>query len=279
MPNVPRIVVTGASGFLARAVIARLTAIGLPCIAVSRRRGPGLHKVADYTDTPAADIMIHLAEESDRAKATFLGEAYLEHAAIVVEKLLARAPALIYASSGVVYGDLGVTPFGIHAGVESTDVYSRSKIRNEALVLSAGGTAMRLSNLFGAGMSPANVVSDIAKQLAQTGSLVVRDDGPVRDFLSVNEAANAIGLLAQTPQPGIFNIGSGLGVSIGELALLALRAVKQQNREIVVAHPSGMRSVNILDISDTKRCLGWGATYAPLESLENYFRNGALLDI
>lgn len=279
MSNVQRIAVTGASGFLARAVIARLTAIGFPCIAVSRRRGPGLHQVADYTDTPAADILIHLAEESDKAKANLLGEAYLEHAATVVEKLSERARTFLYASSGVVYGDAGATPFATDACVEATDVYSRSKIRNEALVLSAGGTVLRLSNLFGAGMSPCNVVSDIAKQLGRTAPLVVRDDAPVRDFLSVNEAANAIVLLAQTPQPGIFNIGSGLGVSIGELALLALRAVKQQNREIVAAHPSGMRSVNILDISATQRCLGWGATYAPLESLENYFRNGALLDI
>jgi UDP-glucose 4-epimerase len=253
--------------------------MGLPCIAVSRRSGPGLHQVAEYTDTPSADILIHLAEESDRAKANLLGEAYIEHAAMVVEKLLARARTFVYASSGVVYGDLGVTPFGTDAGVESTDVYSRSKIRNEALVLSAGGTVLRLSNLFGMGMSPCNVVSDISKQLGRTDPLVVRDDGPVRDFLSVNEAANAIGLLVQTPQPGIFNIGSGVGVPIRGLAQLALSAVGQQNREIVVAHPSGRRSVNILDISDTKRCLGWGATYSPLDSLENYFRNGTTLDI
>ena len=279
MPNVPRIAVTGASGFLARAVIVRLTAIGLPCIAVSRRRESGLYQVADYTDTPAADILIHLAEESDRAKANLLGEAYLEHAAMVVEKLSERAATFIYASSGVVYGDVGVTPFGTDACVEATDVYSRSKIRNEAMALSVGGTVLRLSNLFGVGMSPCNVVSDIAKQLGGTDPLVVRDDSPVRDFLSVNEAANAIGLLAQTPQPGIFNIGSGLGVSIRELALLALCAVKQQNREIVAANPAVRRSVNILDISDTKRCLGWGATYAPLDSLENYFRNGTTLEI
>jgi len=276
---VQRIVVTGASGFLARAVIARLTAIGLPCIAVSRRGGPGLHQVADYSDAPAGDVLIHLAEESDRAKANLHGEAYLEHAAMVVEKLSARAPTFIYASSGVVYGDAGALPFGTDACVEATDVYSRSKIRNEALALAAGGTVLRLSNLFGMGMSPRNVVSDIAKQLVQTDPLVVRDDGPVRDFLSVNEAANAIALLAQTPQPGIFNIGSGFGVSIRELALLALRAVKQQNREILVANPAGRRSVNILDISDTKRCLGWGVTYAPLDSLENYFRDGTILDI
>jgi UDP-glucose 4-epimerase len=274
MSNVSRIVVTGSSGFLARGVIARLTAIGLPCIAVSRRSGAGLHHMASYTETPAADILIHLAEEPDRSKVNLLGEAYLEHAAMVVEKLSERAAIFIYASSGVVYGDVVVTHFGTDECVEAMDVYSGSKIRNEALALSVGGTVLRLSNLFGVGMSLCNVVSDISRQLGRMDPLVVRDDGPVRDFLSVNEAANVIGLLAQTPQPGIFNIGSSLGVSIRELALLALRAVKQQNREIVVAQPSGRRSVNVLDISDTKRCLGWGATYYPLDSLENYFSNG-----
>jgi UDP-glucose 4-epimerase len=279
MSSIASIVVTGASGFLGRAVTAHLTSLGLPFIAVSRRSGPGLHQVADYTDTPAADILIHLAEESDRSKVNLLGEAYLEHAAMVVEKLSERAATFIYASSGVVYGDVGVTPFGTDACVEATDVYSRSKIRNEAMALSVGGIVLRLSNLFGVGMSPCNVVSDIAKQLGGTAPLVVRDDSPVRDFLSINEAANAIVLLAQTPQPGIFNIGSGFGVSIRELALLALRAVKQQNQEIEVTNPSGCRSVNILDISDTKRCLGWGATYDPLVSLETYFRNGITRDI
>lgn len=278
MHKVPRIVVTGASGFLARAIFSQLTALGLPFIGVSRKGSYGLHQVINYSDTPAADILIHLAEESDRAKVNLLGEAYLENAATVVEKLLERGRSFVYASSGVVYGDAGTIPFASDACVEPTDVYSRSKIHNEALALSAGGTVLRLSNLFGMGMSPRNVVSDIAKQLGRTGPLVVRDDGPVRDFLSVNEAANAIGLLVQTPQPGIFNIGSGVGVSIRELAQLALSAVGQQNREIVAAHPLGRRSFNILDVSATKRCLGWGATYAPLESLENYFRNGALLD-
>jgi len=258
MHKLPLIVVTGASGFLARAIFTQLTALGLPFIGVSRRGGPGLHQVADYSDTPVGDVLIHLAEESDRAKANLLGEAYIEYASGVVEKLLNQTPTFLYASSGLVYGDVGKTPFGRKAAVESTDVYSRSKIRNEALVLSADGTVLRLSNLFGVGMSTCNVVFDIAKQLGRTDPLVVRDDGPVRDFLSVNQAVNAIVLLAQSPQLGIFNIGSGFGVSIRELVLLALRAVKQQNREILVTHPTGRRSVNILDIPDTRSSLVWG---------------------
>lgn len=277
MSSIGPIVVTGASGFLGRAVTARLISMGLSFTAVSRNKGVGLHHVDDYIDTPAADILIHLAEESDRAKANLLGEAYLSQAATVVEKLSERAGVFIYASSGVVYGDAAVKPFCSDASVAPIDIYSRSKICNEALVLSMGGSVLRLSNLFGEGMSPNNVVSEIARQLGRSGALNVRDDSPVRDFLSVNAAADAIALLVQTPLPGIFNIGSGVGVSIRELALLALRSVGQQNREIVATHPSGRSSVNILDISETRRRLGWSPDFTPLDNLENYFRYGAIL--
>lgn len=272
------VVITGASGFLGRAVTARLTSLGLPYIAVSRRREPGFHSVVDYRDTPAGDVLIHLAEEPDRAIVNSLGDAYLDHAAALVHTLAKRAGTLVYASSGVVYGDASDVPFIPDAAVAPTDLYSRSKVQNEALVLAAGGTVLRLSNLFGPGMSSNNVISDIARQLASTGALQVRDDRPVRDFLSVSAAAAAIVLLLQTPCPGILNLGSGIGLSIRELALLALHSVGQQGREIVVRQASARRSVNVLNIAETQRRLGWSPGPSPVLALGDFFSNRINLD-
>ena len=92
------IVITGASGFLGRALTARINSFGLSCTAVSRRNEDGFHQVADYRDTPAGDIIIHLAEEPDRATVNSLGESYLDHSAAVVSMLSKRAGTLIYAS-------------------------------------------------------------------------------------------------------------------------------------------------------------------------------------
>lgn len=272
------IVITGASGFLGRAVTARLESVGLPFTAVSRRSEPGLYHVADYIDTPAGDVLIHLAEEPDRAIVNALGEAYLDRAASVVDTLSRRAGTFVYASSGAVYGDASDTPFGTDAVITPTDGYSRSKVRNEALALSAGGTVLRLSNLFGPGMSPHNVITDIARQLRHFGPLKVRDDTPVRDFLSANAAADAIVLLLKAPFPGILNLGSGVGTSIHELALLALRAVGQQGREIAVTQPSARRSVNILNIAETQRHLGWSPKFSAVDTLGNLFLNGVNLE-
>jgi len=265
------IVITGASGFLGRAVRARLATLRLPYVAVSRRNGADLHRVVDYKDTPYGDVLIHLAEEPNRAMVNALGEAYLDHATAVMLTLVKRAGTVIYASSGVVYGEEGNTPFSPYSAVVPTDLYGRSKLQNEAIVLAAGGTVIRLSNLFGIGMSPSNVISDIDRQLPNTGTLKIRDDTPVRDFLSVSAAADAIVLLSQMVCPGILNLGSGVGLSIRTLALLALSSVGQKGRQIVVTHPTARRSVNILDIEETQRRLRWSPGISPLITLGNFF--------
>jgi UDP-glucose 4-epimerase len=127
-------------------------------------------------------------------------------------------------------------------------------------------------------MSSKNVITDIARQLHHSGPLKVRDDTPVRDFLSVNAVADAIVLLLNAPCQGIFNIGSGVGTSIRELALLALRVVGQQDRKIAVSQPTLRRSVNILDITETRRRLGWSPISSPANTLENFFLNGVNLE-
>lgn len=268
------IVVTGASGFVGRALTARLDSLCLSYTAVSRSGESGHHYVDDYSKTPPGDVLIHLAEEPDRCVANALGEAYLEHAAGVVETLAQRAGTFVYASSGAVYGDQGEAPYSIDDVVRPIDLYSRSKVFNEKLALAAGGTVLRLSNLFGPGMSRHNVISDIARQLPYSCPMRVRDDLPVRDFLSVDAVADAILMLIQKPCPGILNLGSGVGISIRNLALLALATVGQEGREITVDNPSARRSVNILDISVTQRCLGWYPGPSPTYSLRRFFERG-----
>jgi UDP-glucose 4-epimerase len=116
-------------------------------------------------------------------------------------------------------------------------------------------------------MSSNNVVSDIVKQIPGTGALCIRDDEPVRDFLAVVDAARAFVFVTTMATDGILNIGSGIGTSIGTVARLALQVAGQEHREIVVTSPSGKRSVNVLDVSESQRLLGWSAA----TSLQDFF--------
>jgi UDP-glucose 4-epimerase len=269
------ILVTGATGFLGRAVIEQLAAMGRRATGVTRRALPGLQQVADYADTPAASVIIHLAEEADRAVANRLGNAYADAAELIMRSLVSRAGRVVYASSGTVYGDDNESPCTPTTPVLASDTYSQSKLRNENLARDAGGTVLRLANLYGSGMSPTNVVSDIARQLGTAGPLRVRDDTPVRDFLRVQDAARAIALAAISDCTGTYNVGSGTGLSIRQLAGIALVTAGQPGRKIMAMQPSARRSINILDVADTRRRLGWAPTPAQAKQLGTFFRLGA----
>jgi UDP-glucose 4-epimerase len=243
-------------------------------VGVSRRPAEGLRQVTDYLLTPAAEVVIHLAEEPDRANVNRLGESYLRHAQAVVRELCMRSGKVIYASSGTVYGDNAVQPFPVEAPVVETDMYSRLKIENERVVLESGGTVLRISNLYGRRVSLHSVFSDILKQIPGNGVLYVRDEQPVRDFLCVSDAAGAFGIAARSSVRGILNVGSGVGTSIGALARYALAAVGE-DREVVATHPSGRQSFNVLAVDETKAHLGWSSDSSLVDYFSAFFANGA----
>ena len=83
-----RVIVTGASGFLGRAVLASLSASGIDCVGVSRRAGAGLTQVASYRDTPHGDVLVHLAEANDRAWVNAQGADYEAEAVAIFQALL-----------------------------------------------------------------------------------------------------------------------------------------------------------------------------------------------
>ncbi|MBK6637177.1 MAG: NAD-dependent epimerase/dehydratase family protein [Rhodocyclaceae bacterium] len=172
-------------------------------------------QVASYANVPDGDLLIHLAEEPDRAVASRAGDAYVEESTGLARALSRRfAGRMIYASSGVVYGDAGQAPFRVGDPLVPTDAYARAKILGEAAVLEEGGTVVRLANLFGPRMSKGNVMSDILHQIPGDGPVLVRDDMPVRDFLAVDDAAKLFTLLAGSRINGALNAGSGVGTRI-----------------------------------------------------------------
>jgi UDP-glucose 4-epimerase len=253
-----KVVITGASGFLGRHLAAGLAGPDVSVTRVSRRAAPGCCQVDDYRHAPDGDVLIHLAEEPDRAKVNQAGERYVAQAASLLEGLSSRGyQKLVYASSGVVYGDRSEQPYTVDMPVEASDVYSKSKLLNEQIAVGGGGVAVRLSNVVGEGMSLNNVLSDIMRQVPGTGALSVRDDQPVRDFVAASDVAGAFGRLAQSSFSGIVNVGSGVPTSVRELAAMVLSLAGQQERPIVATTPSDRRSINVLDISRTTQLLGW----------------------
>jgi UDP-glucose 4-epimerase len=252
------VVVTGASGFLGSALVQQLRARGHVVRALSRHPGAGLETVLHYAEAPPADALVHLAEIANRRHAEEAGPEYEREATSTLAALLDK-PYLrvVYASSGVLYGDRQAAPCSTDLPVQASDLYSRIKCSSERAVLARGGCVARLANLYGPGMPGGTVLSTILEQIPGTGTLRVQDDTPVRDFLWIDDAAEALSLMIEQPARGVFNVGTGVPTSIRQLAQTALDLAGQGQRAVESTKPGGQASTLTLEISATTAAFGW----------------------
>lgn len=241
--------------------MASLANRGVDVVAVSRSGLIGdfpQMRLTDYSETPEGDVLVHLAENRDIAKAEVENESDVNDPGELLRGLLNKHYMnVIYASSSAVYGDAHSYPRRPDEHVEPTGSYARAKLACEKLVLDAGGACVRLSNIYGPGMASNNVISDVLKQIPGKGPLVVRRASPIRDFLWVDDASEGIAEMVTNDAHGIYNMGSGKGVAIGELAKMALEIAGEAERGIVSSDHADKPSVLSLDISATTAKFNW----------------------
>lgn len=251
------VVVTGASGFIGRNLVARLVELGIETVAVSRRPAapqPGVRTVAtaDYADAPGgpADVLMHLAESPYAAAA--------DGAAPELLRALAHRPfgRIVYVSSGLVYGDRTAAPRRPGDPASANGPYAQSKLAAEAVALERGGVVARLGNVIGPGMHEGTVISDILAQLDARGPVALRDLGPARDYVWVGDVAAALAAMAVGRASGVFNVGSGRSVTVAELARRILVLAGQPDRAVVGRLPAS-RSTLAFDIAETEAAFGW----------------------
>jgi nucleoside-diphosphate-sugar epimerase len=168
-----------------------------------------------------------------------------------------RFRKIIYASSSVLYGDQSNSPRKENDPLFVYDSYTRVKHLSEHLVTANKGTILRFSNLYGKGMSDKNVMSSILNQVKDPGPIALRSTSPVRDFLWVEDAAKAILQTIQNDLTGIYNVGSGVGTSIGQLADLFVQNIGQNNRQINSQDEKKITSHLVLDISKIVQTTDW----------------------
>lgn len=253
-----KIVVTGASGFLGRALMQDLAHRGIDAIGVSRHPCHGCIQVESYTDAPGGDVLVHLAEASDRAYAQANSPLYEQRSLVTLDALQGKGfSRVVYASSAVLYGDQEPSLRKVGDPVYALDAYTRLKLASEKSVLARGGIVARLVNLYGPGMAEGNVLSTILSQIWQDGPVRVLDATPVRDFLWIVDAARALALMATGEASGVFNVGSGQGVSIRELANVVLDAAGQAGRPVESVRVGSRLSRLVVDIAPTKDVFGW----------------------
>ncbi len=131
----------------------------------------------------------------------------------------------IMLSSRLVYGASGPDGrLGEEMPCRPVQLYGQAKLmteRNLFLLLENRLTILRLSNIFGSEniQGRRNFVAIALRTLIDQNRITL-DISPLveKDFLPVAHLANSLITIAQNPKAGIFNIGSGYGTKVGQIA-------------------------------------------------------------
>ncbi|WP_293400346.1 NAD-dependent epimerase/dehydratase family protein [Phenylobacterium sp.] len=243
-----RAVVTGASGFVGRSLVAQLRMQGWDLRFLGRRADQGPHGLAPDWSTqslrPALaafrpDYIFHLAGRTQAKAAQEFYAANLLPAAQLLDGLedLPERPVVVLVGSAAEYGEAPEAAMPVpetHHCAPVSD-YGASKLAQTELGLSRARrgwpiVVARLFNPVGPGMPEHLALGSFAARLAsgvtslQVGNLDVR-----RDFIAVDEAARLIVEVGQSPQAlgQVVNICSGHAYLLRELVERMVMLVNQ----------------------------------------------------
>lgn len=290
-----RVLVTGAAGYLGRAVVAALHAAGHEPIAMTRTPGPvipGAAEVrpADLLD-PAAlaravdsvDAVCHLAglaraRESIADPLRYFRANTTATLALLEAMSVAAVGTIVFASTAAIYGAPDRQPMTEDLPDAPPHPYAQSKLAAELAVRAAtraGGLSaaiLRLSNIAGgADPDPTRLIPRALAASAENSPLPVNGDGTAtRDYLHIADAAGAfLACLDHAPGPGTairYNVGSGHGTTILEVAA-AVRRVTGLSLALDHRPPAPEPPTLIVDPARMTAETGWKPIHSTIDRI------------
>jgi UDP-glucose 4-epimerase len=232
----------------------------------------------------SADVVVHLAAlhfipEVDGAP-ELAWQVNVEGTKNFLQSLSELPPRIVlFASSAAVYADRSGA-INEEGAVAPVDLYGKTKARGEQLLLRYGAETgarcviARLFNVIGERETNPHVVPEIVEQLRQgSGRLQLGNMQTRRDYTDVVDVAEALERLldVRSNDNVVFNVGSGRGVSVGELVELCERIL---GRELTVAiDPARVRTHDraelVANIGLLRSVTGW----SPKRTLEQTVTN------
>jgi dTDP-4-dehydrorhamnose reductase/UDP-glucose 4-epimerase len=247
------IVVSGAGGFIGRAIVralgSRAVPIGHRAIDRSLALGP-------------VSAVVHAGRDPRLGSSDYRLEDDLE---LTMARLAARqnVPFLSLGTRKVY--EPATVPLAETAPLGPVDRYGAQKLALErALETILGGllTRLRLANIFGFEAGRSGFMGSMLGGLVRDETITFDMSAFVaRDFLPVETAAAAIARIAEAPPGGIVNIGSGIPLETGRLALAVIEG--RGRGRLLVCDPRS-HDTFVLDVARMKRLTGIGTSQAAM---------------
>lgn len=277
--------VTGASGFIGRALASALEAGGREVVAMDSADG----------DIAAPETLAGCAEEDiahvfHLAGRTFVPDSWDDPQSFcrtnvlgtfnVLEFCRRKRVPLTYVSA-YVYGHPDSLPIGEDSAIRPSNPYALTKrLAEQACEFHADAhglpvTTIRPFNVYGIGQAAHFLIPSIIDQaLDDGGEIVVKDLAPRRDYIYLDDLVRALLATLDRPQGyRVYNIGSGASLNVQEVIDI-VQDVAHSRKRIVCGDTVRANELMdvVADISRARRELGWNPVVSFREGIENIIR-------
>lgn len=273
------VAVTGAAGFIGRALVDLLVARGESVVAIDRAAGglpTGARVIrADLLASDerveialrSADAVFHLAGcPGVRDNRSDIAQRRHRDNVLATARVLALVPVrvpVLVASSSSVYGGSAGAPSAEADPLRPRGGYAHSKARVESLCAqrAAGGgavVAVRPFTVAGEGQRPDMALAQwIAAAVAGRPLRVLGSPDRTRDVTDVRQAAEAFVALVERGAGGVVNVGTGVGHRLKDLVAAVALVVDRDVRTCVVPADPAEATDTLADTRLLRRLAGF----------------------
>ena len=167
-----------------------------------------------------------------------------------ISKIIVASSAAIYPNSDNPIDEKSIT--------KSLSPYGQSKLDMEKIIIQSkiNYSILRLFNVYGNGQTT-GVIANFKKNILENKPLTIFGDGKaIRDFIHIDNVIDAI-ILSMKSISGIYNIASGNGTSISDLAKLFIQLSGKNSEIIYKSARDGEIICSIANITKSQKELGF----------------------
>jgi UDP-glucose 4-epimerase len=267
----------------------------VPSGAEFRRMSVTSPELARLVTQTRFDVVTHLAAQIDVRKS--VADPILDATTNIIGTLnlmealrAARASTRVIFTStgGALYGDFNKPPNFEDYPKDPESPYAISKLSAEYYLAYFGrvhnldSAAVRFGNVYGPRQDPhgeAGVVAIFCGRILDNKPLTIFGDGSqTRDYVYVGDVARAVYLAATKPLPErgrvdarAFNIGTGKGTSVIDLAKLLQEAAGTKAKIEFAPHRPGEQQESFVNVDKARDVLGWTPSVTLSEGLAKTF--------
>ena len=188
---------------------------------------------------------------------------------------------VVYASSSSIYGDSKQIPIKENSDRNPINPYGQTKLEDEFLAEKYANRGLdviglRYFNIFGKGQtgSYAGVITQFMRKLNELKRPIIFGNGlQIRDFIHVSDIAEAnLSAMLSKTNSGFFNIGTGVGTKIIDLAKIMIKIFDNKFEPIFQDSLKGDVKISQADIILAKKMINWESKIELEEGLRKFIR-------